>query len=62
MKKLLFMIMILLLTPVYIFIKIAKFVIEALTEMTQPFADAMSDFVDNMCVFWKKIFKFKEEN
>ena len=62
MKKILFMIMILLLTPVYIFIKIAKFFIEACTEITRPFADAMSDFVDNMCVFWKKVFKFKEEN
>ena len=61
MKKILFGIIVLLLTPLYLFIKFTIGAMELITELVQPFAEGISDFVDDMIVFWKKIFKFKEE-
>lgn len=61
MKKFLFGIMIILLTPIYLIIKVVKGAIEIITDVTEPFADGISDFVNNMCEFWKKVFKIKEE-
>lgn len=61
MKKFLFGIMIILLTPIYLIIKFTKGAIEIITDVTEPFADGISDFVDNMCGFWRKVFKIKED-
>lgn len=61
MKKILFGIIVISLTPIYLIIKFIKCAIEIITELTQPFAEEISDFVDNMIEFWEKIFKLKEE-
>lgn len=61
MKKLLFEILVILLTPIYLIIKVVKGAIKIITDITEPFADGISDFVDNMCGFWRKVFKIKED-
>lgn len=61
MKKLLFIIIVILLTPIYLIIKFIKGAVELISEITQPFAEGISEMVDNMIKFWGKIFKFKEE-
>lgn len=57
MKKFLFGVLIILLTPIYLIINCAFGIIE----ITQPIADSISDFVEDMVTFWRKIFKIKEE-
>nr|DAQ62419.1 MAG TPA: hypothetical protein [Caudoviricetes sp.] len=61
MKEFLFGFIIILLTPIYLYIKFTKKVIEIIADLTQPIADGLEIFFNNMCEFWKKIFKIKEE-
>lgn len=61
MKKFLFVIVIMILTPIYLVIQLMMLVFEMIMDFTEPFADCMNALVDDMCKFWKKIFKIKED-
>lgn len=60
MKQYLYMILVILLTPIYIIIKIFSGCIEFIFEVTESIAEAMGEFVDNMAEFWKMIFRKKQ--
>lgn len=55
MKRFLFMIFVILMTPIYVILCILGKIIELLTDITEPIADGMYEFVENMTEFWKKI-------
>lgn len=62
MKRFLFIIFIILMTPIYVILCILGKIIELLTDITEPIADGMYEFVENMTEFWKKILKGRNEN
>lgn len=55
MKEILFTILVILLTPVYIIIKVFKKVSEYFIELTQPVADGINLLLQDMLQFWKKL-------
>jgi hypothetical protein len=57
MKKLLFMLIVILLTPVYFIIKISEKMMEFITVLTSPCAEGMCILIQNMTDFWKNILK-----
>lgn len=57
MKKLFFMLIVILLMPVYFIITISLKLMEIITEMTSPIAEGMCILIENMTDFWKKIFR-----
>lgn len=57
MKKLLFMLIVLLLMPVYFIIKILPKIMEVITEMISPIAEGMCILIENMTDFWRNIFR-----
>ena len=57
MKEILYMILVILLTPIYIIIKVFGTMLRWMFEVTEPMAEAMGKFIDNMAEFWKKIFR-----
>lgn len=57
MKKILFVIIVMLLTPVYISIQLFKIVIDFLTPFFEPLIYVINLLVQNMFEFWEKIFK-----
>lgn len=56
MKKFLFAIIVILLTPIYLIIQFTIRAIEMIEDLTEPFADGMRELVENMTSFWKEIF------
>lgn len=61
MKDILFMILVLLLMPIYFIIWISKNIIKLTIEIGSPFVEGMCDIFDNMIDFWKRFFKIKEK-
>lgn len=57
MKKLFFMLIVILLIPVYFIITIFLKLMEVITEMTSPIAEGMCILIENMTDFWKNIFR-----
>lgn len=57
MKKIFFMILVIFLTPVYLIICLFNFLFDWITDITEPIAEGISDLVDNMIEFWKKLFE-----
>ena len=60
MKEFLYMILVILLTPIYIIIKVFGTMLRWIFEVAEPMAEAMGEFIDNMAEFWKKIFRKKQ--
>ncbi len=56
MKKVLFAIIVILLTPIYLIIQFTIGAMELIADLTEPFADSMRELVENMTSFWKEIF------
>ena len=61
MKKILFKIVVVLLIPLYLIIKILNAMCEFAKELGSPIADGIMYLLEEMTVFWKKIFKMKKE-
>lgn len=57
MKKLFFMLIVILLMPVYFIITIFLKLMEVITEMTSPIVEEMCILIENMTDFWKNIFR-----
>lgn len=57
MKEFLFVIIVMLLTPVYIAIKLFRNAIDFLTQFFEPVIDGINVLIENMFEFWRKIFK-----
>lgn len=62
MKRFLFIIFVILMTPIYLILCILGKIIALLADITEPIADGMYEFVENMTEFWKKILKGRNEN
>lgn len=62
MKKIFFTILVIFLTPVYLIICLFNFLFNWITDITEPIAEGISDLVDNMTEFWKKLFERREKN
>lgn len=54
MKKVLFAIIVILLTPIYLIIQFTIGIMELIADLTEPFADGMIELVENMTAFWKE--------
>lgn len=61
MKKLLFILTVIILTPIYLIMQILSKIFEFYIELIFPVADGIYILVENMCRFWRKVFKIKEE-
>ncbi len=61
MKDILFMILVLLLMPIYFVIWISKNIINLTIEIGSPFMEEMCEIFDNMIDFWKRFFRIKEK-
>lgn len=65
MKRFLFIIFVIAMTPIYLIICFLGWFIsgyiEIMTDITEPIVDGMSYFVENMVSFWKRIFERKGE-
>ncbi len=57
MKRFLFIIFVIAMTPIYIGLCILARIIELLTDITEPIADGMREFTETMIEFWKKFLK-----
>lgn len=57
MKRFLFIIFVIAMTPIYIILCVLGHVVEWLTDITEPIADGMREFTENMIKFWKKVLK-----
>jgi hypothetical protein len=57
MKELLFILIVILLTPVYFIINIFLKMMEFAMELTSSIAEEMCILVENMTDFWKNIFR-----
>ena len=55
------MIFVILMTPIYLILRFLGWFlsgfVELMTDITEPMAEAMGEFLDNMAEFWKKIFR-----
>lgn len=61
MKNILFVIIVILLTPVYICLIIGEKIIEFSIDIFSPCIEGIEILIENMTEFWKKIFKYREE-
>ncbi len=61
MKRFLFIIFVILMTPIYLILRFLGWFltgfVELMTDITEPIADVIADFVENMMGFWKRVFK-----
>lgn len=57
MKKFLFVMLTIILTPIYIIVQIFKKLLELMFDITEPIAEAQYKLIENMMSFWKKLFK-----
>ena len=62
MRRFLFIIFVILMTPIYLILCFLGKFIELMTDITEPIADGMRDFFENMTQFWKKVMKGRSEN
>lgn len=57
MKKFLFVMLTIILTPIYIIVQIFKKLLELMFDITEPIAEAQYKLIENMMSLWKKLFK-----
>lgn len=57
MKRFLFIIFVIAMTPIYIILCALTLIIEWITDIAEPIADGMREFTENMIKFWKKVLK-----
>ena len=61
MKRFLFIIFVILMTPIYLILRFLGWFltgfVELMTDITEPIADVIADFVENTMGFWKRVFK-----
>ena len=55
MRRFLFIIFVILMTPIYLILCFLGKFIELMTDITEPIADGMRGFLENMTEFWEKI-------
>ena len=56
MKEFLFIILVILLTPIYLILCFLGKFIDIMTDITEPIAEGMRELFETMTSFWKKIF------
>lgn len=61
MRNILFSILVILLTPIYLIIQLWIGTIEICVELISPVAGAICDLVEDMTAFWKKIFRKEDK-
>ena len=66
MRRFLFIIFVILMTPIYLILRffccfLTGFV-EVMTDITEPIADGINELFENMTEFWKKVMKGRNEN
>lgn len=61
MKRFLFIIFVIAMTPIYVILCVLAHIVEWLTDITEPIADGIRYFVENMVEFWKSVFKRRGE-
>lgn len=59
-KGFLLFIIVTILIPVYILIKLGEIIINLLLDIFELIFEVVSDFTDDMILFWKKVFKIME--
>ena len=62
MKRFLFIIFVILMTPIYLILCFLGKFIEVMTDITEPIADGINQLFENMTEFWKKVMKGRNEN
>lgn len=62
MKRFLFIIFVILMTPIYLILCFLGKFIELMIDITEPIADGMRELLENMTEFWEKIMKGRNEN
>lgn len=55
MKKFLFIIFVILMTPIYLILCFLGKFIEIMTDITEPIANGIEELIENMMDFWKKV-------
>lgn len=55
MKRFLFIIFVILMTPIYLILCFLGKFIEFMTDITQPIAEGIEELLENMMNFWKKV-------
>ncbi len=66
MRRFLFIIFVILMTPIYLILHFLGWFlsgfVELMTDITEPIADGINEFFENMMEFWKKVMKGRNEN
>lgn len=66
MRRFLFIIFVILMTPIYLILRFLGWFlsgfVELMTDITEPIADGINEFFENMMEFWKKVMKGRNEN
>ena len=55
MKRFLFIIFVILMTPIYLILHFLGKFIEIMTDITEPIADGIEELIENMMNFWEKV-------
>ena len=55
MRRFLFMIFVILMTPIYLILCFLGKFIEIMTDITEPIADGIEELIENMMNFWEKV-------
>ena len=65
MKRFLFIIFVILMTPIYLILRFLGWFlsgfVELMTDITEPIADGINEFFENMMEFWKKVMQEERE-
>ena len=65
MKRFLFIIFVILMTPIYLILRFLGWFlsgfVELMTDIAEPIADGINEFFENMMEFWKKVMKGRNE-
>ena len=59
-EEFLLVILFTILIPAYILIKLGEIIINLLLDVFESIFEVVSDFTDDMILFWKKVFKIME--
>ena len=55
MKEFIYLVLVIMLTPIYIIIKVFSTFMELMFEIVEPMAETMQKAIDNMAYFWKNV-------
>lgn len=62
MKRFLFIVFVILMTPIYLIIHVLQYLIGWIEDIVQPIEEGMITLTEDMTEFWKKILKGREKN